>query len=197
MTPVLAAHYILAGGRSRRFGSDKARYVIDGRPMLNRVADAFAPLCRHTFVVAQQADDYADLGLETIADNQPHAGPVEGLRTALRHAAQRQQTAGEPQRDPAWILLSSCDLAKPSTDLVMPLTEARRPDALASVWTTGTVFEPFPGLFSLGVREAPELAEATSFQGLLNALGPLAQTLRVDPMAEQALPWDLDCRPEK
>lgn len=41
---------ILAGGRSRRFGTDKAAYVFDGRSMFARVHDAAAPLVREMLV---------------------------------------------------------------------------------------------------------------------------------------------------
>ncbi len=33
---------ILAGGRSRRFGEDKARHVVDGRAMIEHVVEAVA-----------------------------------------------------------------------------------------------------------------------------------------------------------
>lgn len=68
--------YILAGGRSSRFGSDKARAALHGRPMIVRIAELLRPVAESMIVVAEQSDKYADLGLLTIADAIPGQGPL-------------------------------------------------------------------------------------------------------------------------
>ncbi|MEM7576299.1 MAG: molybdenum cofactor guanylyltransferase [Planctomycetota bacterium] len=195
MTVVPLRHYILAGGRSRRFGSDKARYRIDGRPMIQRVADAFTPLCFSTTVVAQRPNQYADLGLPTIADLRPDAGPIEGLRTALRHAHRLTHQQPTPTPTSPWILLSSCDLYRPHLSHVQPLAQALCPNTLASVWTDDERFEPFPGLFHQRLLESPDLRTATSFQRLLTQLGPQTATMPRETQTAHPIPWDLDHRP--
>lgn len=42
---------VLAGGRSSRFGTDKASALLLGRPLLEWVVAALAPVCARTFVV--------------------------------------------------------------------------------------------------------------------------------------------------
>lgn len=106
--------YILAGGRSRRFGSDKARAMLDGRPLVRRVADALAPWATRLTVVADIAGKFDDLGLRTIADRVPHLGPMGGLASALTDLA--------PDED--WLLLASCDLLAVPPDLVRRLLDA-------------------------------------------------------------------------
>ena len=59
--------YILAGGRSVRFGSDKARALVEGEPLIRRVADGLAQVTGSITAVAQQADAYADLGVKHVA----------------------------------------------------------------------------------------------------------------------------------
>lgn len=73
---------ILAGGASRRFGSDKASALLAGRPLLDHVADALRPQVDALVVCGRSWD-----GLETVAD-QPEAGlgPLGGLCGALGHA---------------------------------------------------------------------------------------------------------------
>ncbi|MEM9253490.1 MAG: nucleotidyltransferase family protein, partial [Planctomycetota bacterium] len=105
-TPI--PHYILAGGQSRRFGSDKARHAIDGTPMLVRVRDAFAEIASPAYAVARQPNAYRDLGVDTIADTIAGLGPLGGLLTALIHLT---GSSPDPSRDtPSWLLMSSCDL---------------------------------------------------------------------------------------
>src|SRR5690242_14839672 len=74
---------VLTGGRSSRFGSDKAAALIDGRPMLDWVIDVLVP----------QVDDVLVCGRETpgrisVPDYPtPDLGPLGGLNAALRYAA--------------------------------------------------------------------------------------------------------------
>lgn len=100
MTLVMST-YILAGGRSSRFGSDKARATLDGIPLISRIAET-ARHCTHGVnVVADVVDKYSDLGLRTIADSRSGVGPIAGLESALRDAASRGDE---------WIFVASCDL---------------------------------------------------------------------------------------
>src|SRR5437879_3536860 len=91
--------YILAGGKSRRFGSDKARAILDGKPLILHVADALRPIASSLTVVADISGKYDDLALTTITDLQPGLGPLGGLFTALNDC-----------RHP-WLLLAPCDFA--------------------------------------------------------------------------------------
>ena len=78
---------VLAGGQATRFGSDKARAMLDGEPLIARLVKRVQPHASRITVVADVAGKYDDLGLTTIADDVPGRGPVGGLLAALRHAA--------------------------------------------------------------------------------------------------------------
>lgn len=92
--------YILSGGRSRRFGSDKARAELGGAPLLRRLANMLTPHVDRITVVADTPDKYRDLGLATITDRVPDLGPLGGLDAALRDLRDGED----------WLLLTSCDL---------------------------------------------------------------------------------------
>lgn len=69
---------VLAGGRSSRFGSDKALAMLDGRTLLDHAAAALGPHCDAVVVV----------GRGEIADwPRPDMGPLGGIAGALIHAA--------------------------------------------------------------------------------------------------------------
>ena len=76
---------ILAGGRSRRLGTDKAllRLVPGGPSMIERTALACAGLSDDLFVVAPETRGYADLGVRAVADRFPDEGPAGGVISAL------------------------------------------------------------------------------------------------------------------
>jgi molybdopterin-guanine dinucleotide biosynthesis protein A len=85
-TPVLGA--ILAGGRSRRMGEDKALLEVSGRPSLLWVADALAVACREVVVTGRAG---SVLGLRGAPDAGPsHRGPLAGIVVALLDAANGQ-----------------------------------------------------------------------------------------------------------
>lgn len=72
---------ILAGGQSRRFGSDKALALLDGRTLLERVAlslDACAPR-----LLIAPPGRYALPGWQNLPDTRPGEGPLAGLEAAL------------------------------------------------------------------------------------------------------------------
>lgn len=75
---------VLAGGRSSRFGSDKALAVLEGMPL---IAHAIEALAAHADTVVSCGRDWP--GLVSIPDNPAGGhGPLAGLNAALRHAAE-------------------------------------------------------------------------------------------------------------
>ncbi len=152
--------YILAGGRSTRFGSDKARATLQGRPLIRRIADMLETRGHSVIAVAREAGQYADLGLETIPDIEPGRGPVGGLLTAL---TRRKQTGG-----PGWAVLASCDLLDPTPEMLDALESVRDRslEADAAVFKDDR-WQPFPGLYH--TRLLPATRGARSLQQLLSA----------------------------
>jgi molybdopterin-guanine dinucleotide biosynthesis protein A len=91
---------ILAGGRSSRFGSDKALVDRAGTPLLLHLHQTLIRHGHSVQVIANCADRYQQLGLQCLVDVVPDAGPIAGLATALRH----RQASGA-----GWSLILSCD----------------------------------------------------------------------------------------
>lgn len=101
LLPSQCPAYILAGGRSSRFGSDKARVQIGDSPLLLALRRPLIEQGHAVEIVADRADRYADFGIKCLVDCQAGRGPVAGVATALKHRQQQQ---------PGWLLLLSCDL---------------------------------------------------------------------------------------
>jgi molybdenum cofactor guanylyltransferase len=73
---------VLAGGRSRRFGSDKAAALLGGRPLLDHVVDALRPQVDAVVVCGRRHPS-----LPSLVDRPgPDLGPLGGLSAALHHA---------------------------------------------------------------------------------------------------------------
>lgn len=80
-----ATAIILAGGRSRRMGSDKAAARLDGRTMLNWVIEACRELRARVVVVAAPGQELEDLprNAEVVRDEVAGRGPLAGILTGM------------------------------------------------------------------------------------------------------------------
>lgn len=73
---------VLAGGRSSRFGSDKALAELDGHSLLALAVDALSGWCEHVVVTGRETAPAPTLPDWPRAD----MGPLGGLAAAMRHA---------------------------------------------------------------------------------------------------------------
>jgi len=102
---------ILAGGQSRRFGSDKALALHEGRRLLDHVADALHPQVDALIVAGR---DWP--GLTRVDDlPRPSLGPLGGLAGALEYARHGGFDA---------VVSSGCDIPDLPADLVERLGDA-------------------------------------------------------------------------
>ena len=74
---------ILAGGRSRRMGENKAEMIFEGEPLLARVARRLAPAVDDLLVIGPQSLVPLALRARVVEDALPAIGPLGGLYTAL------------------------------------------------------------------------------------------------------------------
>ncbi len=176
--PTLSA-YILAGGRSSRFGRDKARAMLDNLPLIQRQAAQLRDCGCRVRVVARHAGAYADLGLETIGDLEPDRGPVGGVRTALTH------------RRAGWALITSCDLLEVSPVWIETLRTAVTKECDAIAFRDDR-WQPFPGLYHTRLLECPDAWDRGSLQHLFDHAKTISLPAPRDPGIRQVnRPGDL------
>lgn len=152
--------YILAGGRSSRFGSDKARAPLRGRPLLAHVVEAVEPFASGVTVVAGGAGEYDDLGLRTIVDETPDAGPVGGLIAAMRDCGEER------------LLLTSCDFVGLRAEWIETLLAVE--NEAPAICYRGDRWQPMLGIWrtsALAVAESALSAGRDSMRGLLDEVG--------------------------
>jgi len=88
---------VLAGGRARRFGSDKALALLDGKPLLTHAAEAIG---RYAEIIVLCGRDHPDF--QCLPDRPaPDMGPLGGLNAALHHAQEEGYDA---------VLSIACDM---------------------------------------------------------------------------------------
>lgn len=153
---------VLAGGKSTRFGSDKALAELDGHTLLARAVDTLSGWCEHVVVVGRETAP-----APTLPDwPAPDMGPLGGVAAALHFAR---------DEDYAAVLTIGVD----APDL---------PENLAELLSPGPSFvasQPVIGLWPVACADAMEailtgdgrhsmfaFAEATGARGVKLAANP-------------------------
>jgi molybdenum cofactor guanylyltransferase len=130
------AGFILAGGESSRMGRDKALLELGGESLIVRTARLVEAVVGDAFVVGD-APAYRALGLRTIADDWPGAGPLGGIATALRASSV------------PWSLVVACDmpyLTKAWLEFLVSRALASQADAVVAM--NGGGAEPLCAAYS-------------------------------------------------
>lgn len=112
---------ITGGGKSSRFGSDKALALLEGRPLLHHVAHSLDG-CGLRLLVAPPGK-YALEGWQPVPDTRPGEGPLAGLEAALGAAV--------GLREAGWVAFTGVDLPRLTSDFWRTLAAARTPHALS------------------------------------------------------------------
>ncbi len=79
------AAFILAGGESRRMGTDKSQLILDGQSFLERIAATLAAVTQNVIVVGKPSG--ASMTLQQLSDVYPQWGALGGVHTALASGA--------------------------------------------------------------------------------------------------------------
>lgn len=162
---------ILAGGRSSRFGRDKALEPWRGRRLIEWVALALGG-CGERIVVGGTAKRYGFLGLEVVPDAIPEAGPLGGLATALDHARFER------------VALVACDMPALTPEFWVVLA-SRQAEAVVPEGPDGRL-EPTASIFSRACLGPVRAALAA---------GELRMTGIIERVRAEVVPWtELDER---
>ncbi len=102
---------ILTGGESRRMGSDKARVLWAGTPLLEHVIGAIEPLFSDIWISVREKR--ANLLYPQVVDRAQERGPMVGIKAALEAV----------QTD--WVFVIACDMPFISTRLIQHLATLR------------------------------------------------------------------------
>ncbi|MHC4553990.1 MAG: molybdenum cofactor guanylyltransferase [Planctomycetota bacterium] len=79
-----ATAIIMAGGRSRRMGQDKAVLEINGTPAIQYVFDQLRPYFDQILISSNNMAEHSLIGAETVPDEVADKGPLMGIASALR-----------------------------------------------------------------------------------------------------------------
>ena len=97
---------ILAGGRSSRFGSNKAFAELHDKKIIEHVISVMQSVFDEVVIITNQPEQYKEFGCKVLKDFIPDLGPVGGIITALRYT------------DKDAIFVVACDMPFISADAI-------------------------------------------------------------------------------
>ncbi|MCX7823299.1 MAG: molybdenum cofactor guanylyltransferase [Syntrophobacterales bacterium] len=161
---------ILAGGRSSRFGRNKALEHLGGERFIDRSIRLMRDWCRVVFVVCQNLEEYFGVDANLIADIIPNRGPLGGLYTALLFSPKE------------WVFLRAVDmpfLERSFADFLIKRTLERKADVVIPL--KNGEFEPLCACYN--VRCIPHIKRVIESGG--GRMIQFFQKVRVDAIPEE------------
>ncbi len=113
---------VLAGGRSRRLGRDKATLVYKGQLQLDRSIGVLKRYCEQVFISVREDQNYT-VGAEPIIDRMGEIGPLGGILSAFFY-----------HRDKDWLVLG-VDMPFINVFTVKELVTARDAEKFATCFS--------------------------------------------------------------
>ena len=151
---------VLAGGKSSRFGSDKALMVYEGTTFLERAVSLLGSMDLKPIVVTRRGMVYPWLPCATLYDQLPEKGPLGGLYTAMSRF-----------KKTSFVVLT-CDMPALTPGVLQGLLDRHEPSRLLTFYSTPDGFDqPFPGIYEdslFGVIKEKIKMDDLSLHGLLD-----------------------------
>lgn len=148
---------VLAGGRSRRFGTDKAAIEYEQQPLLARIVGTLQAVLDEVYVSvrADQRDDALRGGYQLVVDEGESQGPASGILAAHRERPEM-----------AWLVVA-CDMPGLDDEALKILLRARAAHRAATAYRSAADGLPEP---LCAIYEPDTLArfqgQATAGEGL-------------------------------
>lgn len=131
-----ATAIVLAGGKSRRMGRDKALLPIEGRPMIEHVIDQLRPHFTEIIISSSDPEKYAFLGLEIVPDRIPDQGPMMAIASVLARATNDINfvVPCDVPTLPIDLLYRMFRQARLGAEVVVPITDEGRYEPLFGIY---------------------------------------------------------------
>jgi len=128
---------ILAGGGSRRFGSDKACAVYEGKSLLEWTIHNASEITDNINILTKKPEAYSFEGTKIIEDLLEVSTPISGIISIIPFVSD-------------WLLLLACDIPFFEKKVLNFLWEKRDSDKATVIHVNGK-YQPFLGLYPKSV----------------------------------------------
>jgi molybdenum cofactor guanylyltransferase len=160
---------VLAGGKSSRFGTDKALACVKGFTMIERAINLLSSLDLTPVVITNETRDYSFLNYRIERDLIPGKGPLGGLYTACRLFKQSS------------LVVLTCDMPNLTRETLKRLLDHHdRAHKTTLFKINRNRFQPFPGIYEPSLID---LIKKALDAGDLSMQNFLQQAADINPVA--------------
>ena len=152
-----ATALILAGGKSKRFGRDKAFLEFQNKQIITSLAEECQKVCNQVLIVSDSGQKFSLNNVEEIGDNFQDAGPMGGLQAGLEAA------------DNDICFLVACDMPLVTADLIRVFLENVEEHQILLA-KNGDDIEPMFGIYRKSLLPKVEEFLRLGRRSLLNLL---------------------------
>lgn len=132
---------ILAGGRSRRFGSDKAPAMLEGKTLISHAVEIVRSAGLEACVITESNRDYSFLDCPIYFDRRSYQGPLAGIERAFEVFPDQK------------ILALTCDMPfLVKEDLERLLNQEHGAYDIVLYRLEVDRFQPFPGIYDSSLK---------------------------------------------
>lgn len=131
--------FVLAGGKSKRMGTDKGLVKFKGNPMISHIIEILDKLNLKTSIVSSN-EEYLKFGKPVYKDVIPNKGPLGGLYTALEYS------------QAPMVLLLACDMPSINSKGIQSLMTVAEPGKIA-IATDRTQISPFFACYPRSLKD--------------------------------------------
>ena len=173
---------ILAGGKSSRFGTNKAAAVIPGTSvtLLDRAIATASDLTREIIVVGPTTEEDAGKGARVVTDLMPNSGPVGGLLTALNETITN------------YLLIMPCDQPLVRADDLRRLIDDLGSHAACAFLAPSGDIEPLPVVLDVSAMRALLAQRRSQAEPKLGRFLKMLNPALIDPRESRPRLRDVD-----
>ena len=131
--------FVLAGGKSKRMGTDKGLLKFKGNPMISHIIEILDKLNLKTSIVSSN-EEYLKFGKPVYKDVIPNKGPLGGLYTALEYS------------QAPMVLLLACDMPSINRKGIQSLMTVAEPGKIA-IATDRTQISPLFACYPRSLKD--------------------------------------------
>ena len=132
-----ATAIIMAGGGSRRMGTDKSMLQIDGMPIIQHTCEQLAGCFEQILISANETEKFAFLGYQIVPDKVPEQGPLMGIASALEVSANEINfviACDIPRIELRYVRRILSEAANSDADIIIPVTNEEKYEPLFAVY---------------------------------------------------------------
>ena len=150
---------IMAGGDSRRMGTDKSMLAVNGRPLIQRICEQLRDSFSQVLISANDAGKFAFLGLAVVPDRVPGQGPLMGIASSLNASDNELNfvvACDIPQIELRLVRRMISEAAESGADIVLPVGSDGKHEPLFAIYRKSAL-EVIDKVLSSGGRKISDV----------------------------------------